>query len=215
MSPPTTPPCTPEWRRRKSDRREGDTEKRTRFFTMVDTGLSIKEARSDPRVNIHRNTATNWLKQRANIGSPAYRRIRKEAMRTGTLGHPRQINDSTLDFLHSAKNPHRRQNLEFQLDVYNIPVIVRCAKANLSKRKDARRYKMRVVHAIAKGNMVKRVVYGHDHKDHTVENYYQYVVYRDEACIDPTSLWGSDWILRQRGTAYEPENTLTEEPTNK
>ena len=47
--------------------------------------------------------------------------------------------------------------------------------------------------------------YGLDHQHHTIENFFQYVHFSDEAYFDPDQTY-NQFILREEGTRYEPEN---------
>jgi transposase len=80
MSPPPTPD-------KALKHREADTVKKARFFEAFDarTRESIRSIAT--RCSISERTATYWLKQRRNQGSPVYQRSQKLSNRLG-----RQLN---------------------------------------------------------------------------------------------------------------------------
>ena len=64
---------------------------------------------------------------------------------------------------------------------------------------------MAKVKAISPENQEARLAYGREHKDKTVEDFWQYVHWTDEAHIDP-SAEPRQWILREEGTRLSPDN---------
>ena len=61
------------------------------------------------------------------------------------------------------------------------------------------------VTSISRKNKQERVEYGKEHQDKTVDEFWQFVHFTDEAHIDPAQT-SQMWILREQGTRFEPEN---------
>jgi hypothetical protein len=61
---------------------------------------------------------------------------------------------------------------------------------------------MTKVKEISLKNQKLRVEYGHRHKDETIDSFWQYVHFTDEAHLDPSESY-SKKILREEGTRYE------------
>ena len=94
MSAPTTP-------NRALKHREADTVKKTRFFTAYNSQTRPFQALAR-ELQITRQTAHNWLKQRRIQGSPAYRRNRKRSTR---LGRQPKLENEQIQHLISPSNP--------------------------------------------------------------------------------------------------------------
>ena len=47
--------------------------------------------------------------------------------------------------------------------------------------------------------------YGHEHAEHTIENFWKYVHFTDEAHVDPGAM-ARERVLREEGTATDPAN---------
>jgi len=70
----------------------------------------------------------------------------------------------------------------------------------------AQRYKCAYIQkTISQANRYKRHAYGKKHAHKTVDDFWQYIFFIDEAHIDPTSIL-QDRILREQGTRYNSEN---------
>lgn len=71
--------------------------------------------------------------------------------------------------------------MERQVRHHEIPVHPRTIQRNAPKyTKNAQMYKQRPVKQVSDPNAEKRLDYGHDHKDNTVENYWQFVTWTDK-----------------------------------
>lgn len=58
---------------------------------------------------------------------------------------------------------------------------------------------------LSQKNKKLRIQYGEFHQHHTIENYWQYFHFTDEAHFDPSQTF-EERILREEGTRYETEN---------
>jgi len=56
------------------------------------------------------------------------------------------------------------------------------------RRNKARRFKKVVIRAISKANTRARETYGYYHIGHTVENFWQFIHFIDEAHMDPNQM---------------------------
>jgi hypothetical protein len=68
------------------------------------------------------------------------------------------------------------------------------------------RYKCALIKkTLSAKNRREREAYGREHVDKSMEDFWSYIFFSDEAHIDPTSLAVED-VLRERGTRYDTEN---------
>lgn len=109
---------TPE---RTIERCEHSTRKRIRFFEAYDTRYP---AESLPALaaekHIPQRTASRWVRERTQIGSPAYRRTRK---RSEKLGRREKVLKETYKILVSpSRNPVRDQLYKAQIEYFNLPI---------------------------------------------------------------------------------------------
>jgi hypothetical protein len=203
-------PQTPASKRSHSG--EYDTPKRMRFFEAFDAARGHASIRSIAlKKGVNPRTAQHWVRARAIHGSPAQRRTRKLSDK---LGRPRKLKPEIVRGLVSpSKNEYRRQPLEVQIEKHQLNVAPRTLQRNLKEdTKNAQMYKARYTKKeITSEQAKKRHQFGEDHIHHTVENFYQFVVYTDEAHADPSSQL-QDRVLREAGTATEPENLQQRPP---
>jgi hypothetical protein len=207
MSPPTTPI-------KSSKRREADTVKKTRFFEAFDSqkrgedgslqSLAVKHG-------ITKQTAYNWLRQRQIQGSPAYRRSRKLSKR---LGRQPKLTDEQLRRLLSPSNPVRNQHYEHQIEHFGLSCGIRTLQIALRDRANhARQYKSVRIKQLSTSNKEKRKEYAKEHQEKTIDDFWANIYFTDEAHIDPSEVF-QQYILREEGTRYEPEN-IQEMPEKK
>lgn len=186
--------------------REASTTKKTRFFDAFDARSQNESTRSICRdLEVDPKTGRRWLQQRREIGQKAYRRTRNRSSR---LGRPFSVTEKELQMLISpSKNPVRNQAYEAQIAYHKIPLRKRALQQNLTHRASgSRRYKQAYVSKIlSQKNREKRVKFGQKHQGFSVEDFWQYVFFTDEAHIDPTSTVQGH-ILRPQGTRYKPQN---------
>ena len=197
---PQTPP------KQRSRGIQADTIKKARFFNAWDARDTTKPMRSIlEATDTTKPTALRRLKQRDELGTPALRRTRKLSDR---LGRKSRISDETCKMLVSpSRNPVRDQLYEAQIEYHHLPIKARQLKTRLKQAtKGGRRFKMASVKKqISSKNKDLRVKYGQEHKDKSVDDFWQYVYYTDEAHIDPSSA-AQGWILREEGHRTDPEN---------
>lgn len=98
-------------------------------------------------------------------------------------------------------------NYEAQIEYHKLPVQARQLQRKLKERTNGgQRYKCAFVKKeISKKNRESRTAYGYQHCYKPIEDFYSYVVFTDEAHIDPASQAVGD-ILREQGKRYSPEN---------
>ena len=185
---------------------EADTIKRTRFYDAWDHDYNEKSTRQIARdVQTSEGTARRWLKQRERMGSLAYRSLRK---RSTQLGRPSKVTKSMCKMLvDPARNPVRDQLYKVQIEYYGLPVQKRQLQRKLKEYiYGSQRYKcIFVKKKISDKNKAERVKYAQEHVDKSIEDFWSYIFFTDEAYIDPTSQAVGD-ILRERGTRYNDEN---------
>ena len=183
-----------------------DTPAKARFFDAWDsrgpndTINTIAAAKAPSLSSAHR-----WLKQRNTLGSPGLRRTRKLSK---NLGRPSQVSAGVCKMLVSPSQNHvRDQQLEAQIEYHNIPIQARQLQRRLraETRGGYRRKQAYVKKILSSNNLEKRTIYGQEHQYKTIEDYWQWIVFTDEAHIDPSSQ-GVGYILREDGTRTDPEN---------
>jgi hypothetical protein len=203
--------CTPP---RPIEAKEFDTVKKTGFFRDYDRFHGKKTlAQISAENGTTDRTARRWLKQRCEIGSPAYRHTRK---RSKVLGRRSRVSKETCKMLCSpSRNPVRDQQYEAQIAFHNIPVEKRQLQRKLKEHTNGGgRYRQAFVgKEISKKNLRERVSYGKEHKDKDIWSFWSYIFFTDEAHIDPSSM-AQGSILRERGTRYDIEN-IQQKPEKK
>ena len=107
------------------------------------------------------------------------------------------------------RNPVRDQRLEAQLTYHNIPVKKRQLRYKLREHtNDGRIYKAAFVKKeTSKKNKDERELYGEEHKDKSIDDFWRFIFFTDEAHIDPTSQQAPG-ILRERRRHYNDKNII-------
>jgi hypothetical protein len=188
--------------------REGeyDTPAKARFFDAWDgrepgetlTSIAAKKAPSYA-------TAHRWLQKRNQIGSPARRRTRKLSTR---LGRRSRVSKEACEMLVSpSRNPVRNQLYEAQIEYHNLRVGKRALQRQLKKQTNngQRRKQAYVKKKIPPKTLQTREDYGKEHKSKTIDGWWAYIFFTDEAHIDPTSQQVG-YILREDGHREDSEN---------
>lgn len=186
--------------------REATTTRKCKFFDALAQEARSKSLRRISKdCGIVESTGRKWKKQLDNMGSLAKRRTRQ---RSSILGRKSKVSKSTCKMLVSpSRNPVRDQLLEAQIEHHQIPVKKRQLQKKLKEYTNGgQRYKCAFVKKdISKKNRQERATYGYTHYEKTVEDFWSYIFFTDEAHIDPTSL-GVGHILREKGKRYDNEN---------
>ncbi|TAQ83164.1 hypothetical protein B7494_g8513 [Chlorociboria aeruginascens] len=179
---------------------------RCRFFDAYDQQYPDKSTSKICRdINISSPTGRRWLRQRQELGSPAYRRTRPLSK---NLGRPPIISAEQCHMLISpSKNPVRNQHYEAQLDHHNIKGNVRTLQRRLKQTTfRGQRYKQAYVRKkISPANRRKRMSYGFEHRGKIIQDFWANIMFTNEAHIDP-SAQEIGYILREAGTRTNPEN---------
>ena len=201
-----TPPLKPR------NGRHADTIKKTHFYDALDKEYGIGEGKKSMRQiareqEVSEFTGRKWKKEREQLGSMAYRHTRS---RSTKLGRRSKMTPAICKMLISPRrNPVRFAPLEAQLAYHNIPVKRRQATRKIAEHTNRGRiYKAAFVKKkISDSNKAGRVAYSREHKDKSIEDFWQFVVFTDEAHVDPTSLCAPQ-VLREVGTRYDDENIV-------
>jgi hypothetical protein len=192
--------------------KEFDTVQKTRFFREWDE----RDQSQSQRVfyatqTVSRTTGQRWLQERDALGDIAYRRTRKQSE---ILGRPEIIAPDQYRILVSpSKNPVRDQQYDVQMNHHNIHASVRTLRRGLRKyTKDAKRYKMAyVAKKLPTATRTLRLQYARKYQYKTVHDFWRYIIYTDEAHIDPSSQRVGN-ILREAGTRLDIENIQERPP---
>ena len=189
-----------------SKSKEHNTIKKVRFFDAYDAkdpGESMVALAT--RCDIPRSTAIRWVQQRELDGLSTYRRKRKLSNR---LGRPSKVSPELCRKLcDPAQNPVRDQHLEAQISYFDVPVKKQQLRKKLKQHTNkGQKYKQAFIKKqISNKNQGERSQYGERHLGKNVDGFWSYVVFTDEAHIDPGST-AQGWILREQGTRYDAEN---------
>lgn len=195
---------TPRKKAPKTSRREADTIKKTQFYKAVDC-RGIKPLRLVfQEENVSPSTAERWLRLRKQVvPEVAYRRI--GAYRTG---RPFKIPDEKLSQILDPQNDSRDEGYERQIEIFSLGCTVRCLQYSLRTRKrNAKMYKKAKTKWVSQPNKEIRQDYGHEHGDETVEHFWAFVGWTDEAHFDPSAMQAG-YTIREEGPdqRYAPEN---------
>lgn len=190
---------------KRSEGSHSDTPKKGAFFRAYDTRDSSTSVRAISRdFGISHPTALRWLHDREINGSPAYRQSRR---RSDKLGRRSKVSAETCEMLVSLDNPVRDQSYEAQISFHDIPIKRRALRTQLAKHTNGgQMYKMAYIKKeLSAKNIKEREHYGQNHQGKTIDGFWQYIVFSDEAHFDPSSR-GQGKILREKGQRYNPEN---------
>jgi hypothetical protein len=181
---------------------ETDTIRRTRFFHVFDHRGKKFTKTVCTEENVSYETRKSWLRQRDTLSTSAFRRIDK--IRTGRS--LKMTNDQLTEMLNDEKNLVRDQSWEIQIDHFQLNCTSRIMKRACSRRKlKAGRYRMIIVKLISLKNKQLRVKYDRRHVIETVNSFWQYVHFTDEAHLDSNEVF-SKRVLREESTRYEAAN---------
>ena len=198
-----TPECSPK-------HREANTVKKTKFFDAWDEKSPSESKRAFfTHFQVAPHTGRRWLHERNLFGISAYRSARKNSE---NLGRPRIIDSDTLNLLASpSKNPIRQFPYEAQLNHHNISASTSTVKRRIRETEEVGFHAQQFTKPISKPNKIKRVQYAKNHVHDTVDNYWCFVLWTDEAHFDPASQ-RRPRILRKRGTRYDADNIFERPP---
>jgi hypothetical protein len=106
-----------------------------------------------------------------------------------------------------SQNKVRKYPLSTQIEFHHLNVHERTLQCSLYRStRHAQRYKQRYVRKkLTLSQRQKRLNYRKEHVGKSVHDFWQYVIFTDEAHFDPGSAQQGR-ILREAGTALEPEN---------
>ena len=205
MAPTRTSTERPQTPRRKTARREHDTIKKSRFFEAWDNRDEDESLLSIcKRKEIPHPTALYWLRQRTILGDIAQRRTRPLS---NNLGRKETVPKETYKFLVSNENSVRDQLYDYQIEYHELGVSARTLQRGLKRHtRGAQRFKRAFTRkTLREVNRKKRYKFGKQFEDETVDTFWQFLFFTDEAHIDPSSQ-GVGHILREEGTRYDTEN---------
>ena len=118
-------------------------------------------------------------------------------------GFPRS---NWINFSILIKNQAYGLSYQEQIIFNDLPVAQpRTLRHNVTGRKHARRYKRAKVAFLPEKKKQVRVAFAKEHEKETVADFWQHVHFTDEAHFDATEI-PADFVLREEGTRYRPEN---------
>ena len=185
--------------------RERDAVQKTRFYKEHDLRCSSESLRAIAKsLEVPESSARLLLRQRALLGNKAYRKLRPQSQ---NLGRKQTVPPETLQMLISEENPVRNQPYDRQIEFHQISIKPRSLQLRLTEHTNkAQRYKQAyIAKEISVANLQHRVNYGEKYQYETIDSFWQFVLFTDEAHFDPSSQ-GISRILREQGTRYNPEN---------
>lgn len=196
-------PSTPEPRPHVQ---EYDTPKKIEFFACFDRHEhEYTMTKICDLTNNTTPTGRRWVRQRECEGAIA---IHRRRVRSENLGHQSKITPDTIRMLLSpSRNPVRNQGLEAQIAYHKLPIKRRSLTTQLKAHSNGgQMYKQAYTKStFSQSNINNRRKYAQEHIGKTIEDYWQYIVFSDEAHFDP-SAQKAGYILRERGTRLNPEN---------
>ena len=195
-------PKTPS--RSKTQRKEADTPRKNEYFGAIKTRGSKTKKEICKELGILPVTARSWERKRRISGEDSARKTRRLSTR---LGRKPRVSDEELGLLLDPKrNPVRDQRYEAQIKHHGLRISPRQLRVNFSKRtKNAQLFRKRVLKKLTPNQLGQRNEYSDVHEEHTVDNYFQFVHWTDEAHGNPLAE-PTGRILREEGTAYDQEN---------
>jgi uncharacterized protein YaiI (UPF0178 family) len=107
----------------------------------------------------------------------------------------------------TSKNKVRDQPYEAQIEFHQLPIKKRALQKGLKRyTNEGQLYKQAFVRKkLSAKNRRERTRYGQEHIGKTIDDFWQYIFFTDEAHIDPSSA-AQGHILRERGTRYDTRN---------
>ena len=190
---------------------EADTIKKSRFFNAYDAQNGDKSLLSIAKAqNIPYSTAHYWLRQRHQLGSPAYRHTRQLARR---LGRPSRVTKSDVKRVLRAPKEVRTQPMPAQLAIHKINISERQMTRKI-KEYSRNGYMHKAAYfkdELSPQNEADRVKYGQMHSGKSINDFWKWIVFTDEFHYNPTAL-PDPMILREAGTRYHDENIVARPP---
>lgn len=193
-----------------------DSVQRTRFFDAYDGRfkhghVSLRELTKQH--GIARSTAYEWLNDRHNHGSVAYRRrdiraLHSELKGTNGSGRPYKISDTQLKSVLDSDKDARRKRLSTQLRNAGISTCRDTLRKSLKERFSAGMFKAALQKEISDDNAAARKAYCQDFRFFPVEGFWDCLVFTDEAHCS-LSDFPDEWILRVLGERHQPKNMVT------
>jgi hypothetical protein len=106
-----------------------------------------------------------------------------------------------------TQNPVRDQLYEAQIEHHKLDIKPRQLQRRLKAcTNKGQRYKQAYIQKVlSKANRKKRLEYGQKHLGKSIDDFWQYIFFTDEAHIDPSSM-RQGYILREQGSRYNTEN---------
>jgi transposase len=194
-------PGTPE----KSTRPQYSTPKKSRFYKNYEQNHGRKSMAAICREeDISRDTGYRWINDKKELGQEADRTTRKKSK---VLGRHSRVSKDQCKWLCNISNPDRFEPLDVQIENNNISIKPRALRTQIAKNTNGGKFYTQAYtkKEISAPNARKREEYGEKHEDKTVDNFWQWVIFTDEAHIDP-SLVKTGKVLREEGPRLHPLN---------
>jgi hypothetical protein len=155
-------------------------------------------------------TASRWLKERQSrhVNDTPGRRTRR-GWRTGRSGRPRKDVNRVIEVIATGPLPLRKH--DYLWFIKEAGVSERTLRRRMKERNPPIiRSRRRRTEEISYSNKQKRVAYGHQFKDETVDTLWRYIHWTDEAHIDKAQAI-DQWIFREEGNHH---GLVMEQPAN-
>jgi hypothetical protein len=209
---PSKRDCEPHTPPREIERKEYDTVKRKHFFDAFDfrsPSDSLNQICKREDINLPPSTARRWLKQREILGSPAIRKTRKLSSK---LGRNAILPDSLLEELQDEKHPLNNKRYDQIVQELDLPVSAHTLQYNCVKRTGAKRFKKVKSSTISKENKGKRIIYGQEHRDKGIGDFWGRIWFTDEAHFNSKELIGAAEYSLHRPSEVERLKRVNETP---
>ena len=195
---------TPTKKKRLKRHPEANTPQKARYFESLRqrprTGLTLDQIAEE--TGISTETGRRWRKFADQFGEPeAQRRSGKHRSERPSKIAPETFNK----LLDPTQNRYRDQAYEVQIDKHNLKTSTHTLQRSLKQHTGARRFKKRKVKLLSDQNKMARVEFAKKHENKTVQDFWQFVHFTDEAHYD-SGAQEREYILRRSETVTNLEN---------
>lgn len=185
--------------------KEASTSRKCKFYDTLNRDGNIKSLASISRdCKITLSCRRKWRNQKLEFGHIATRRTRK---RSTKLEHKSKVTKKMYNQLVSSENLVRKQPWEAQISHFEIPCKRRQLQRMIKRHiKGGGRYKCAFIKKeISRKNRFDRTTYGETNVYKSIFEFWDHIIYTDEAHVDSTSQ-AQVIVTREQGTRDNPEN---------
>ncbi len=193
----------------KTARREYTTSKKIRFFDAYNARhleeKTLKQMCKNKNVSIR--TAEDWLRRVKQLKLNEEKKERRTRSQYTKLNRSTKLTSEYCKWLCFIENDWRDWSLKTQIDKLSLNVHVRTIQRSLLKyTNNARMHiKLKIKVISQKNKRERKSEYVDVHEDHTINNYWKYVIFTNEGHIDG-SITPGQRVLCEEDTRLQSEN---------